>query len=116
MLVIYDSKRASAILTGKLVEYVGSHRPILALAPEGAAAELIRKYKLGWVVGPSDISEIADRLRSLVAAWRSGELKTPVPTVSDLTAQAMAAKMALVLDQVAPTRLAATRSATQPPL
>ncbi|HEX9653125.1 MAG TPA: glycosyltransferase family 4 protein [bacterium] len=66
LLIIDDAPASSGILTGKLYEYIGAGKPILALAPEGEAADLIRKYKLGWAVPPKDSAAILKVLHEIV--------------------------------------------------
>ncbi len=76
LLIIDDAPVNRGILTGKLFEYIGARKPILALAPEGDAAELIRNYKLGFVVHPKDVARIKKQILDLLALWRSGKLKS----------------------------------------
>ncbi len=76
LLIIDDAPVNRGILTGKLFEYIGARRPILALAPEGDAAELIRKFKFGFVVHPKDVEGIKKLILRLTELWRSGELKS----------------------------------------
>ena len=66
LLLIDDAPVNRGILTGKLFEYIGSGVPILALAPEGDAADLIRHYGLGFVVPPKDEGKIAELLLELL--------------------------------------------------
>ena len=76
LLIIDDAPVNRGILTGKLFEYIGARRPILALAPEGDAAQLIRKFKFGFVVHPKDVEGIKKLILRLTELWRSGELKS----------------------------------------
>ncbi len=59
LLIIDDSPGNASIFTGKLFEYIGAGHPILALTPEGDAANLIRKHKLGVVIPPRDVQMTA---------------------------------------------------------
>ena len=63
------------ILTGKLFEYIGAGKPILALAPEGDAAELIRSHSLGRVVSPKNVAEIKNTILTLGDDFSTGTLK-----------------------------------------
>jgi glycosyltransferase involved in cell wall biosynthesis len=52
---------------GKLFEYMRIGRPVLAVAPEGSAAELIEKAQIGCVVNRDDshrLSEVLDQIAS----------------------------------------------------
>jgi glycosyltransferase involved in cell wall biosynthesis len=60
LLVVDEADGSSEIVPGKVFEYLGAERPIIALAPEGAVAELIRETNTGWVVPNRDIAAIKD--------------------------------------------------------
>ncbi|NOY78722.1 MAG: glycosyltransferase family 4 protein [Calditrichaeota bacterium] len=79
LLIIDDAPVNRGILTGKLFEYIGARRPILALAPEGDAAALIRRHKLGIVVHPKDVPGIKRELLHLLKKWQAGTLKPEAP-------------------------------------
>lgn len=50
LLLTWNSPKEDGALPGKLFEYVGSRRPILVVGSQtGAAADLVRQYKLGGV-------------------------------------------------------------------
>ncbi len=55
------------MLTQKIFEYIASGRPILAIAPEGAMANVLRAAGCGVVVPPDDRRSIRDALHSLLA-------------------------------------------------
>ena len=54
------------ISTGKLFEYMGSGRPILALAPEGEVRVALQGYGAAWMVDPADVHDISRKLGELV--------------------------------------------------
>lgn len=62
---------------GKLFEYIGAGKPILACVPEGAAADLVRSVG-GTVVPPDDVEAIRGALMAYYRKWRAGEL-SPLP-------------------------------------
>ena len=66
LLIIDDQPGEWGILTGKLFEYIGSGRPILAFAPEGDAAELIRTNGFGVVFDLQDVEATRAFLTSLI--------------------------------------------------
>ena len=72
LLFIEEGPRAAGILTGKLFEYLGSGAPVLALAPEGEAAELVQRAEAGRVVRGDDEEAVLAALREAVAAFRAG--------------------------------------------
>jgi glycosyltransferase involved in cell wall biosynthesis len=70
LLIIDDAPANQSIITGKLYEYIGAKRPILALAPEGEAAQLIRQLNIGAVVHPNDASSIQKALEIWLDIWK----------------------------------------------
>ncbi len=58
LLIVDESKESSEIVPGKVFEYLGARRPILALAEEGAISEIIRETKSGIVVPNQDLPSI----------------------------------------------------------
>ncbi len=65
---------SGGISTGKLFEYMGTRKPILALIPPGTARKALRPYGANWIVAPADISSIAQALSELYDRWESGTL------------------------------------------
>jgi len=65
------------MFTGRLFEYLGARRPILALAPlDGVAADLVRSAKAGIVVHPDDVDSIKRTILKLFQKWKRGNLGT----------------------------------------
>ncbi|HKQ80572.1 MAG TPA: GNAT family N-acetyltransferase [Blastocatellia bacterium] len=65
-------------IPGKTYEYLRAGRPILALTPEGALADFMRKTGAGWVVDPKDDGGVLDAIRERYQQWLARE---PGPTV-----------------------------------
>ncbi len=74
LLVIGSSPASQLVYTGKVFEYLGSEKPVLCLAKDGVAAELIRRSGSGIVVPPDDIDQISHALVEMYHRWQSGEL------------------------------------------
>jgi glycosyltransferase involved in cell wall biosynthesis len=106
LLVVGDAPSAGAILTGKLVEYAGARRPVLALAPDCEASRVVRRHGIGWVEAPEDLAAIAARLTALVADWRAGRLPAQTAAVPELAAEAQVARLAEVLGRALAARRA----------
>lgn len=69
LLLLWDSPLERGVLTGKLFEYVGVGRPIIALGcTDGAAAHLVRERALG--LSTSDPTTLASYLEMLATAKR----------------------------------------------
>lgn len=58
LLIVDDAAGNEEIVPGKVYEYIGARRPIIALAPQGAVAELIRETRSGFIADGSDIQKI----------------------------------------------------------
>jgi hypothetical protein len=65
LLIIDDAPENRGIVTGKVYEYIGAGLPVLALAPEGDAADLIRTNRLGLVAAPRDMGAIQSALQQI---------------------------------------------------
>ncbi len=69
-------ERGRDVPSGKLYEYLGAGRPILAaVPPDGSAAQLVRRVGAGIVVAPADVTGIARALGELVERWRKQTLE-----------------------------------------
>jgi glycosyltransferase involved in cell wall biosynthesis len=62
VLVLITSPRLVWELPGKVFEYFGAGRPILALAAHNEAARMIEETQTGWTVPPDDVDAIAAAL------------------------------------------------------
>ncbi len=70
LLVTAPGQRSVATL--KLFDYIGAGIPILALAADNAAADIVTTYDLGVTVTPDDPLAIADALEAMMTHWRAG--------------------------------------------
>jgi glycosyltransferase involved in cell wall biosynthesis len=69
-LTIYDP----TITPGKIYEYMGTGKPILALAPEGAVRNALRGYGASVAVDPTNVEAITAAIGRLHQQWRSRSL------------------------------------------
>jgi len=70
LLIVDDAPASKSIITGKLYEYIGAKKPILALAPEGEASQLIHSLYAGTVVHPDDVNGIQNTLEIWLDIWK----------------------------------------------
>jgi glycosyltransferase involved in cell wall biosynthesis len=93
-----------AVLTGKLFEYLGSRKRIIASVPEGgAAAALIRSLDAGEVVRPGDTDSLKSALAECYRAWsRGGELRGSSESVRIYDRRILSRRLAQILEEVAP--------------
>jgi glycosyltransferase involved in cell wall biosynthesis len=79
--LVMSGEEGPALVPGKLYEYLGAGRPILAAVPPGEAREILASATRGAVVvGPGDAEAIADGLMRTFGAWRSGGIKYETET------------------------------------
>jgi hypothetical protein len=73
LLIVDDIPSVEHIVPGKVYEYLGAMRPILAIAqPNGAIGELLRETRGGKAVAQSDIEGQARVIRSFYESWLNG--------------------------------------------
>ena len=102
LLIIDDAPVNRGILTGKLFEYLGAQKPILALAPEGEAANLIRDTNTGIVIPPKAIGKIKEAIFNYYMDWKKGTLERgDFRKIMEFDRRKLTQKLARILDDVA---------------
>jgi glycosyltransferase involved in cell wall biosynthesis len=77
LLIVDDIPSVEHIVPGKVYEYLGSMRPILAIAqPDGAIGELLRETGGGEAVSQKDIEGQARVIKGFYENWLRGEAPT----------------------------------------
>lgn len=70
------AEEGPVLVPGKLYEYLGTGRPILAAVPPGEARDvLVRATRGAVVVPPDDAKAIAEGLAEAFDGWRRGDIK-----------------------------------------
>jgi glycosyltransferase involved in cell wall biosynthesis len=101
-MTIGERPGAEGISTGKLYEYFGARKPILALVPVGAARETLAGYGAARVVPPADVPAIRDALAWCIDRWEAGTLPTPSDAfVDQYDRRRLAGRLAGILAQCA---------------
>jgi hypothetical protein len=105
-LIKHIDSRYDGLVPGKLYEYIGLARPVLALAPPGEARSLVESLRRGETAGPDDVADIARKIEHMYAHFRDGILDRsyhldPVP---DLQRSRQAGELARLLDRIAAQR------------
>lgn len=73
LLIVDDAKESAEIVPGKVYEYLGVGRPVIALAPRGSAIEdLIVQTRAGGCAPQSDVSAIAEIIGTFLDRWKQG--------------------------------------------
>jgi glycosyltransferase involved in cell wall biosynthesis len=70
-------KNIDAILPGKVCEYIGSGKPIIACVPEGAAKMAAIDYKAAFITEPDDADQIKNTILEVYKLFREGNLPSP---------------------------------------
>lgn len=74
LLVVDESKESEEIVPGKVYEYIGVKRPILAIAPNRSAiAELLLETGSGKVAHQNEIDRIAENFLEYFTKWQNRE-------------------------------------------
>lgn len=79
LLIVDDTATVGAIVPGKVYEYLGAMRPLIAFAPpDGAIGELLKETNGGKAIGQSDDDSAASYIKTLYDAWQNGEQASSV--------------------------------------
>lgn len=102
LLLLPDQVEAGELLTGKAFEYMAAGRPILALAPEGALADLLRANGAAAVVAPGDQAGLVAALRRLHERHRAGDMASTPVTLPDpgFERSRLTERLARILDEL----------------
>ena len=74
LLIVDEAKESEEIVPGKVYEYIGSFKPVIAIAPtHGAIADLMNETRAGGIAHQSDIEGIANIIREMYTAFKEGK-------------------------------------------
>ncbi len=74
LLLILPKQKRKGVYSGKLFEYLGCHKHILAVVdPEDVAAQLIKQCNAGYVADFDDINAIKQGLEAIYALWLNNQ-------------------------------------------
>ncbi len=68
---------ANRITPGKLVEYMGTRKPILGLVPSGAAQQTLLQYGAAYIAEPESVESISQALCQIKDDWERQRLPNP---------------------------------------
>ncbi|MDQ1266376.1 MAG: hypothetical protein QG635_1528 [Bacteroidota bacterium] len=103
LLIVDEAKESEEIVPGKVYEYVGVGKPILAIAPQRSAiADLMRETACGKLAHQSEIDKIGEIFLQYYKEWESGGIRfNPVKQAVDSYERRNAAKrLAALLDEI----------------
>ncbi|MCW8812627.1 MAG: glycosyltransferase family 4 protein [Ignavibacteriaceae bacterium] len=72
-MMVGKRKNIDSILPGKLYEYMGTAKPILACVPEGAAKLALSEYPASFVCEPDNINQIKETIIRLFDLYKRNE-------------------------------------------
>lgn len=96
------AKEHRSIVTGKIFEYIGARKPVLALVvPDGEAAWLLQKAGSGILADWNDPTDIASKIITLYYKWQKRDLTVSVDSafIATLTRKNMTHLLANVLEE-----------------
>ncbi|MBN2025469.1 MAG: hypothetical protein JW854_01715 [Actinobacteria bacterium] len=101
LLQLADGKMSEILYAGKMFEYFGARRPILALVGEGATKKLIEETGAGVAVNPHDVEGIEEALMGFISCFRAGdELWVDNPLREQFDREKQTGVLAAILDRV----------------
>ena len=83
LLVIDAPADQSVFLPSKLIDYIGSERPIFGISPPGTATKLIAELG-GWIANPADNAAVRDQLAAFIEFLRKVREGTAAWGVADV--------------------------------
>jgi hypothetical protein len=63
--------------TGKLYEYFGAGKPVLACVPEGVARESLKEHKAARIAEPDDVNSISEFIIEFYKHYKNNSLPVP---------------------------------------
>ncbi len=103
LLIVDESKESKEIVPGKVYEYIGVKKPIIAIAPhESAIADLLEETQSGKTAHQSEINYIANTFLDLLQNWKSGNnpFQPNEVAIQKYERRESAKKLASLLDSV----------------
>ncbi|NWG29421.1 MAG: glycosyl transferase family 1 [Ignavibacteriaceae bacterium] len=76
-IMVGKGKSAETISSGKLYEYFGTRKPIIACLPDGALKTAASEYKASFITEPDNIEQIKNTIMHVYQLYKSGNLPTP---------------------------------------
>lgn len=70
-------RNIDAIMPGKVYEYIGAKKPILACVPDGAAKMAVEETGAGFICSPDNIDEIKNTILKVYQHYNSNTLPVP---------------------------------------
>ena len=79
-IMLGNSKKMESVSAGKLFEYFGSGKPIMASLPEGASRAAVEEYGASFITSPDNENEIKEMLIKVHELYKKKALPVPDET------------------------------------
>jgi glycosyltransferase involved in cell wall biosynthesis len=105
LLLLIQGHEAKDLIPTKLFDYLGTGRPILALLPDGDAAQIVRRANAGAVSDPDDVEAIKHVILDHYRKWKDGSdvgLTLDREVVGQCTVRELSRRFATILEGMLP--------------
>jgi hypothetical protein len=75
--MVGNGKSADTISSGKLYEYFGTKKPIIACLPNGALNIAAKEYIASFITLPDDVNKIKETILNVYKLFKEGNLPKP---------------------------------------
>ena len=72
-MMVGERKHIDAILPGKVYEYIGAKKPIIACVPDGAAKLAVQDYPASYICKPQDVYDIKQTILKVYNDYKMGK-------------------------------------------
>jgi len=101
--VLWEIVFSAMYTPGKIFEYIGARKPVIACVPEGVVAQIMRDYGAAQVTAPADVEAIASAIHNYYLLWKQGKLPVPSESfVKEFERRLLTQELAKTLEAVAP--------------
>lgn len=101
LLFLGFEKSCANVIPAKLFEYLASGTPILALAPEGITADIIRRHQAGYIISEPDRGRTVELLNSIYGDWkRKGPMERRFRYIEEIDRATLTGRLADLLDSI----------------
>ena len=73
-MMVGNGKNAATVSSGKLYEYFGTRKPVIACVPDGALKLSAHEYKASFIVEPDNIEQIKNKILEVYNLYNVGKL------------------------------------------
>lgn len=76
-MMVGKGKSAETVSSGKLYEYFGIRKPIIACLPDGALKIAAKEYKASFITEPDNVNQIKNTILEVYKLFKQGNLPAP---------------------------------------